>query len=369
MTGSGSGTIIAHRPLGGEPLAEGTLHPESEAALRQLTHQRLLGYGVEYGDALELRAAVAGGIPWLAAAESLAERLCARIGDARSEATRRDLRLRASALLRMAQMMMLADDETRRSLYRRAAALFGDAFARPDMRRVVETGGGPVVSWLLPAETGPARGTILIIGGIEGWAMDLCGLGEAVAARGFDAVLLDGPGQGETRLEHAHFLTTDWRETLGEVVGEAAARRPGLPVGIIGNSMGGNFALLLASADARIAACCNNGGLPDPLTQRARSGFFPKMEAFCGPADAGEVDRIWTSAAVTEERLTLTCPLLIVQGGLDPLVSVEASGQMLGWARSAERRMHVFEDGDHCIYKRPADKHALIGDWFVETMG
>lgn len=364
--------IVRHRPLGerqGEPTAG--LSAESEAALRQLTHQRLLGYGVEYGDALELRGAVEAGHAWRDAAEAMAARLCARLKDPDTEATRRDLHLRASALLRMAQMMMLADSDARRDLYMRASGLFEAATEGEGTwsRLVLETEAGPVVGWRQAPSGRRPRGTVLVIGGIEGWAMDLAGLGDAVAARGFEALLLDGPGQGETRLEHRHFLDADWLATFKGIVDAVEAGQADWPIGIIGNSMGGNFAMLAASADRRIAACCNNGGIPDPLTQRARSGFFPKMEAFCGRVPDGAIERAWRSVEVTQARLSLECPFLIVQGGLDPLVSPADSERMLGWARSSDKRMHVFEDGDHCIYKRPADKHALIGDWLAERLG
>jgi hypothetical protein len=57
------------------------LSDESEAALRQLTLQRLMGYSVEFGDAGELRRLVELGVPWQEAATLVADDHLARLDD------------------------------------------------------------------------------------------------------------------------------------------------------------------------------------------------------------------------------------------------------------------------------------------------
>lgn len=370
MAGSSADKIIRRTPL---TAGRAAIPPSEEdaAALRQFSLQRLMGYSVEYSDATELRAFVEAGMPWKDAAVALAEQ---RIGRADHpdapllSSSRNDLLLRASALFRMAQMMMLSDSPERFTLYRRAAELFAEALHGRCERISIPTAAGSMAAWSLsPDDSGPRPG-VLIVGGIEGWAMDLLGLGQPLAERGLNVLMLDGPGQGETRFEYRHYLDRDWPAAYGAAIDTLLDMTAGAPVGVLGNSVGGGVAMLLAGRDRRVAACCNNGGLLVPLRQRERKGFFPKVEAFCGPASAAEIEEIWEDFEITAERMSLTCPLLIVQGGLDPLVSVEDSAQMLEWAGSADKQMVVFDDGDHCIYNHPADKLALVGDWFASRL-
>jgi esterase/lipase len=346
---------------------------ESEAALRQLTLQRLMGYSVEYGDAGELRKLVELGVPWKEAATAVADQLLQRLNDRglpHSAQGRRGLLIRISALLRMSQMMMLSDSDERREIYRHAAKLFLEAFTvDPHCERVtIDFSGKPMVGWCLGTGEAAAA-SVLVIGGIEGWGMDLLSLGEALQQRGINALLLDGPGQGETRFDHHHFLDEKWREAYSAAITFLVGRSGGAPVGVLGNSVGGGLAMKLAAFDRRIAACCNNGGLRNPLVHRERKGFFPKVAAFCGGAPAEDVERVWGTVELTPGSIDMTCPLLIVHGGLDPMVSVEDVTDFLGWATSPDKQLRIFADGDHCIYNHPADKHALIGDWFLDRLG
>jgi alpha-beta hydrolase superfamily lysophospholipase len=349
------------------------LSDESEAALRQLTLQRLRGYSVEYGDAGELRKLVELGLPWREAATAVADHHLARLneqGRPLSPQSRRDLLIRISALLRMSQMMMLSDSDERRDIYRHSARLFLEAFTvDPNCERVsVDVGDKPMVGWHVGCGKAAAP-SVLIIGGIEGWAMDLLSLGEALQRRGINALLLDGPGQGETRFDHRHFLDGTWLVAYSAAITFLIERASGAPVGVLGNSVGGGLAMKLAAFDPRVAACCDNGGLRNPLVHRERKGFFPKVVAFCGDVSADDAERIWRTVEITPDSLGMTCPLLIVHGGLDPMVSVEDVTDFLGWATSPDKQLRIFADGDHCIYNHPADKHDLIGDWFLDRLG
>src|SRR5258708_19902965 len=86
------------------------LSVESQAALRQFSLERLMGYGLAYADVIELRARVLEGEEWEAAATALAE-IALKQSNAASTGpaqTTRVLHLRrASALLRMSQIMIL----------------------------------------------------------------------------------------------------------------------------------------------------------------------------------------------------------------------------------------------------------------------
>jgi len=144
--------VITHSFSGRSAAAlapEGPGAPEAQAALRQFSMERMMGYGVHHADAIELRGRVTAGEAWQAVATNLAA-ICLAPPEAptapASAATHANQLYRASALLRMSQMMMLTDDDERREIFAHAADLYRQAAALTDDREqlVIETGEGPL---------------------------------------------------------------------------------------------------------------------------------------------------------------------------------------------------------------------------------
>jgi esterase/lipase len=347
------------------------LSVESQAALRQFSLERLMGYGLAYADVIELRARVLEGEGWQAAATALAEIVLEQANAASTgpaQTTRILYLRRASALLRMSQMMMLVDTRERRSIFARAATIYGQASKlQSDRRRVlIETESRPLVGWLIPARGG-AVASAIVIGGVEGWAMDFDSLGEALSVRGIDALMLDGPGQGESRFDHNHYLSVHWSDAYRSAIDFLERRSAGHRIGFIGNSIGGSFAMAMASIDQRVSACCCNGGVIKPTLARGKTTFFAKMVAACGTDNEEEALAAWGAvdpiAPTIAPRSGKGYPLLIVQGGKDPMIPTAASEMLLAAAPTDDKEMVVFSDGDHCIYNHRDDRDALIADW------
>ena len=342
------------------------LSVESQAALRQFSFERLLGYGVAYADVVELRARVLEGEAWEAAATAVAEIVLEQANAASTvpAQTSRILYLRrASALLRMSQMMMLTNTPERRQIFARAATIYGEAakLLSDRQRILIETDSRPMAGWLVPAR-GVAVASAIVIGGVEGWAMDFDSLGEALAARGIDALLLDGPGQGESRFHHNHYLSVHWSDAYRSAIDFLQRRGAGQRIAFIGNSIGGSFAMAMASIDKRVSACCCNGGVIKPTLAQGRTTFFAKMVAACGTDNEEEALAAWRTVdpiAPAGRRY----PLLIVHGGKDPMIPTAASEMLLAAASTDDKEMVVFSDGDHCIYNHRDDRDALIADW------
>jgi alpha-beta hydrolase superfamily lysophospholipase len=369
-----SSTRLLTRSFAGRtasPLPVDQLTAEAQAALRQFSLERLMAYGVNHADAVELRGRVLAGEAWQSVAVDLA-RTCltpAEAHVARESLTTRANRLyRASALLRMSQMMLLRDSPERRTIVIEAADLYTQAarITRDRRKLIVATGRGELSGWLYPAAEGDRIGCAVVIGGVEGWAMDFEPLGLALARRGVETLLLDGPGQGESRLVHGHYLTHAWQQSYAAVFDYLSEQTRGAPLAMIGNSMGGSVAMHLAATDSRISICCNNGGPREPVRARANHSFFTKMAAHCGAVDLDTAAEIWKTVDPNPVEGPVNCPLLIVHGGLDPLVSTAEATALFESATSVDKQMVVYSDGDHCVYNHQDDKHNLICDW-VET--
>jgi esterase/lipase len=357
--------FLGRRPESEDGIAR--LSVESQAALRQFSLERLMGYGLAYADVIELRARVLEGEEWEAAATALAE-IALKQSNAASTGPAQTTRIlhlrRASALLRMSQMMMLIDTPERRQIFARAATIYGEAAKlQSDRQRVlIETDTRPLVGWLIPARGGGVASAI-VIGGVEGWAMDFDGVGEALADRGIDALMLDGPGQGESRFDHNHYLSVRWSDAYRSAIDFLERRTAGHRIGFIGNSIGGSFAMAMASIDKRVSACCCNGGVIKPTLARGKTTFFAKMIAACGTNNEEEALAAWGAVDPIAPTSGREYPLLIVHGGKDPMIPTAASEMLLAAAPTGDKEMVVFSDGDHCIYNHREDRDALIADW------
>jgi alpha-beta hydrolase superfamily lysophospholipase len=234
---------------------------------------------------------------------------------------------------------------------------------------VFDTPGGPLVGWFHASQADRAVGRIVVIGGIEGWAMDFGEMARELAARGLDVLALDGPGQGESRMVYGHYLKPGWETAYAAIFDALKAEAPSLPLGFVGNSMGGAVAFHLARHDRRIAAACDNGGGPDPGRDRSdRPTFARKMAAHVGDVSNDESMAVWKTVAPVDGAKALTCPALVVHGALDPVVSDSDAQAMFDSATSEDKCLVIYSDGDHCIYNHTDDKHALIADWMVSRL-
>jgi hypothetical protein len=356
--------VIIHPFSGRSPAArapEGPDRPEDKAALAQFTLERLMAYGVHHPDAVELRGRVTAGEAWQAAATDLAADCLAppeaSVAPA-SAATEANRYYRASALLRMSQVMMLSDDDQRRDIFARAADLYRRAAALTGDREpvIVETEQGPLSGWWFPRRGGNAVGCAVVIGGLEAWAMDFDALGLELAHRNVDTLVVDGPGQGESRMAHRHYLTKSWLRSYQGVFDHLAARTGGAPLAVVGNSLGGATALRLASQDARILACCDNCG-PKAIGRPPPNVSLPgKLLAFCGDVAQEAAVEILQTLNPMAAGAAVSCPLLIVRSLFD-------------WAESIDKQMVIYSDGDHCVYNHSDDKHNLIADWVADRLG
>lgn len=345
------------------------LSAESQAGLRQFSLERMTGYGIDYADAVELRAGVLAGGDWQTVAADLARRALAdaeRQDPPASETSKSLLHYRASALLRMSQALMLADSAMRRAIVGQAVEEYAKAVALGLNRRHVhiETEDGPMAAWYIRAQTKAPVGSVVVIGGVEGWAMDFDVMGDALAQRGMNALMLDAPGQGETRILHGHYLSPRWRTSFTKAIDFIEGQGAGVPIGIVGNSMGGGMALAVANGDRRITACVNNGGIIKPsLARMAGETFFAKMIAFCGVEDPDEAAAIWDTVEPVKPGANTDYSLLVLQGGEDPLVSDAHARTFMEMTPARDKQMERFSDGIHCIYNHAQDRDILLSDW------
>ncbi len=120
---------------------------------------------------------------------------------------------------------------------------------------------------------GVARPVIIAHQGRDAWAEDNFFIGREALRRGYNCLIVDGPGQGSTlRLQGLPFRP-DWERVIAPAVDWLVARSDVDPgsIGLIGMSMGGALAPRAASFEHRLAFLVANPGVSNWSATFSRS--------------------------------------------------------------------------------------------------
>lgn len=282
-------------------------------------------YGVsEAGEVLtavnQANAAGATYDAYVAAFRAMADRLAAAsdAAAARGDAiTSRDTALRAATYYTRALFFVLgsAHPEQEPGLYRayRAAwdrGIGGTSVGSPvgAVALRVPYGDGTLPAWLLrPDESGVARRTVIVNNGSDAQGVELLAYGvRAALDRGWNAVVFDGPGQGEMLFLRGTSFRPDWEQVITPIV-DVLTDRPDVDsdrIALTGWSMGGELVVRAAAREPRLAALVS-----DPGTVDVWAAFPPSLRSIVVPGDPGRTNAAWNSEVVPnltpEQRFTL----------------------------------------------------------------
>ena len=346
--------------------------PPADVLWRSMSPERMLDGGLAPADVRRLRSATDAGTAWDDALVAIADDRAAEaekaLADGHLVTARERFRWSAAALL-FAQMAFNDDSPYRTGLYERFTETVGraGAIAEPAWEQVtLPHGTGRMFGWLLrPA--GPVRGTVIVLGGQSGWGATYLRAADALLARGLAAFLVEGPGQGETRMRGGVLLDVDVRAAYSVFVDHVLADASlGGRVGIWGNSMGGLFAGTTAAGDPRIDAVCVNGAPARPRLLGFRT-FDEQAAAMLGTADAAAVQANFDRIALRPDD-RISGAVLVVHGGEDPIVTLAEQQPFLD-AAVGEATLREWADGDHTIYNHGEERTAFVADWFADRLG
>jgi alpha-beta hydrolase superfamily lysophospholipase len=185
-------------------------------------------------------------------------------------------------------------------------------------------------------------------------------------ARGMATLTFDGPGQGESEYdmpirgdyETAVKAVFDWLETRADI---DASR-----VGLWGVSLGGYYAPRAAAFEKRVRACIALSGPYDwadawpRLPELTRETFRVRAQA-TGADDALRMARSLTLKGVAAN---ITCPLYLVAGKLDRIVSWQDAERLAREARGPVELV-LIEDGNHVANNRVYRYRTQSADWMA----
>jgi alpha-beta hydrolase superfamily lysophospholipase len=222
-------------------------------------------------------------------------------------------------------------------------------------------------AWLVRTHNAQPRPPVVIIGGQSGWGPAYHLQAEALVRRGLTAVLLEAPGQGESRMLGGLHLDGDVHEAFSATADSVCARTNyDGPLGVWGNSLGGLLAANAAIHDSRFRACCVNGATLNPSPSPYRTAL-EQAKALFGVNSSEALGRASRSLWLDPARDQMLAALLVLHGGADPLVSLDQQRKYLELSDDATLR--VWDDGEHTIYNHSAERTDYVADWFRAYLG
>lgn len=282
--------------------------------------------------------------------------------------------------------------EKKTAAYKRHLRCFEEGVARryPNMERVaVPYEGTTLPAWFMKGHgaTGRTR-TVVICNGLDGSKEGVAMYaGVEIVARGINALVFDGPGQGEA-LRLQNIISRHDFEVAGTAMYDYVVQRPDVDpkrVAIGGVSMGGYLAPRAAAFEPRYAACVAWGGHFDyheswirRRKEMAKGGTLgisaPHFHLMwiLGVDDmdaAMEKLKSYTLAGVAER---ITCPVLITHGENDTVVSVEYAKKLYAALRTERKTLKIFsaEEGgcEHCQGDNRMLGANYVADWVADNL-
>lgn len=305
------------------------LHPESRGL------DIALGY--DHGDLELLHERVKHGIQlrkaWVDVA-NIVERRAQYYRDAGFSRTAHDLYRRAALLWSHAQYTFFEDDERKRRFYdcsRHCVDQMVAGSRNPIERLRVDTANGPIFAHLhLPAEVDRPTPVVILLPGMDMTKEDYLKVAqEFYADRGMVAVAVDGPGQGETRLNGHVVDVNNYEAGISALLDIVLAREEVDQdrVGVWGMSMGSYWALRCAATDPRIKAAATGLGCYgniDIVFETGHPSFKTNFMYMAGYDDEEAFDtEIATNMHLRELSDRIACPVFLGFGEFDEISRIE----------------------------------------------
>ena len=226
-----------------------------------------------------------------------------------------------------------------------------------------ETGGTMYGIFRKPWHT-PKPPVVILIPGLDSVKEELHNYGDDFLRRGMAVLAIDGPGQGEMEFEFP--LRYDYEVPIRYAIDYLEGRKDvnAGRVGLMGVSLGGYFAPRAAAFEPRVKAVIGNSGaysFADEFEQRpllTREAFVYRLKA----TDESAARTLLKPFSLQGVMEMVRCPLLVIMGRQDRIVSPSSAEQMVAEA-GGEAELWMFEDGNHVCNNIPYKYRPQQADW------
>lgn len=309
--------------------------------------------------------------------------ICIRIGDAaRVHAenalkngrlhTARTFFLNAAAAYRVGQYTIVPDTDKKLNIYRKLIQCYGGAakLFTPQIEKFeIPYKGCNMAGWLrMPEKVFDLIPVVISIGGADGWREEHHNYSEFYAERGMAYLMIDGPGQGETRLFNKLYMELDNEEALNEIVEYVSRDNRFSKIGMIGYSFGGYLVARTAAISKKLDACVVNGGSYYPKEILNFIPHFTGVFSALTNKNGEELEKFINDMTMEGYAKRITCPLLLNHGKPDPLFAASGIQRIYDEASSSNKTIKLWDDGNHCVTNHTTEVITMITDWFAETL-
>lgn len=345
--------------------------------VRTLPPNRAIGSGLDYNDFEKIMARYE--------IEGDFAKVCDNVGDENKVLAEKAKRegheqtacrffFNASAAYRVGQYSIVEDNELKLCMYRKLIDCYAEAakyFTHPTHKVEIPYEESSLSGWLrIPQKADSNCPAVLSIGGADGWREEHHNISEYYLERGIAFLLVDGPGQGETRLFNKLYMPLDVERSLSAAIDFLYRDdRVGKKIGCVGWSLGGYLCARTVSYNKYVKAACIVGGSYYP---KEILGYYPHFvnvfSALTGERDHAKVYELIDGMTMEGLAKNITCSLLFVHGRCDPLFSLEGVRKIFDEASSIDKTLKIWDDGNHCCTNHYTEMVALGADWFAEKL-
>ncbi|MFC9358418.1 alpha/beta hydrolase family protein [Rhodococcus sp. NPDC057014] len=250
-------------------------------------------------------------------------------------------------------------------LYRKAAPYLTPAAELVEL----SVDGTPMPVFLRVPEGAGPHPVVVLLGGLESTKEESRLMEDLLLARGMATATFDGPGQGEMFVHRE--LSGDFERYTSTVIDYLVSREDlqSDAVGVLGRSLGGNYALKSAACDQRVAACVCWGGFADMDSWDTETPMTMESWRYVSKVKTLDEAQVHVHQALeTRDVLDrLTCPTYILHGMLDEIPSSFLK-TLREHAVNAPLTIVVEDEGDHCCHNLGPRPRFQMADWLADHL-
>lgn len=212
---------------------------------------------------------------------------------------------------------------------------------------------------------------VILIGGLDSTKEEACEFESLCLQRGLATFAFDGPGQGEFVAQQP--MGPGFEEYVQTVLNHLELRGDldTSRVGIVGRSLGGNYAAKAAVVDPRINACVVWGApfdssFWDSLDEDLRIGFRFLTKT---SSDEDTLDILTRLLRINSEPIERNLAVLICHGKKDAVVPSEHAERFAkAFSWSPDVTLYTQEEGGHCSHNLANLVRPYLVDWMTDRL-
>jgi dienelactone hydrolase len=278
---------------------------------------------------------------------------------------------RAALSYHLAGMLVFDDLRKMRALGASASSLYARAlpFLMPAVRRVdIPWRTARLPGYLaLPEESKEPAPLVVLLNGASTSKEETLLWGDAFLAHGLAVLALDWPGSGESALT---VPPTPDCDDIGDSVLAMAADHPGLDAGrvaLVGFSLGGALAALVAASDRRIGAVVAVTPPYDPRPWLGCAQPLLRRHLATLAGDERRLNQLAAGFALPGVVERTRCPILVIGAGRDLVVPPDESVRFC--AAAGQRGVLLwYPDGSHGLYDIVPEWTEEAARWIVAAL-